>query len=207
MWGKRGEQRFSQRYSQATGLQISTYSIAALGGTGTRFASMYKNGHRGAALLLMAPLTAVFGVIGIGMSVVAVAVCRVPDLDHDYGWLAHRGPTHTVWFATAVAGLVVAGGYAALSMIPVALPALPLALLLGATVFLGLLSHLFADALTVGGGSHAIRPFHPLSPHPFRLGLVRADSRPANALLLAGGVLCQGLAFAVSVGGTPGVVA
>jgi len=175
-------------------------------GIGMRFPTMYKNGHRGAALLLMAPLTAAFGVIGIGMSVVAVAICRLPDLDHDYGWLAHRGPTHTIWFATVVAGLVVTGGYAALSMIPVALPALPLALLLGATVFLGLLSHLFADALTVGGGSHAIRPFHPLSPHPFRLGLVRADSRLANALLLAGGVLCQGLAFAVSVGGTPGVV-
>jgi inner membrane protein len=144
--------------------------------------------------------------VGLGMSALAVAVCRLPDLDHDYSWLAHRGPTHTIWFASAVAGLVSVGSYAGLSMLPVTLPTLPLALLLGATVFLGLLSHLFADALTVGGGSHAIRPFHPLSPHPFRLGLVRADSRFANALLLAGGVLCQGLAFAVSVGGITGVV-
>ena len=207
MWEKRGEQRFSQRYSQATALQISTYSIASLSGTGPRFTSMYKNGHRGAALLLMAPLTAVFGVIGIGMSVVAVAVCRLPDLDHDYSWLAHRGPTHTIWFASAVAGLVSVGSYAGLSMLPVTLPAFPLALLLGATVFLGLLSHLFADALTVGRDTHAIRPFHPLFPHPFRLGLVRADSRRANTLLLAGGVLFQGLAFAISIGEITGAVA
>jgi inner membrane protein len=167
---------------------------------------MYKHGHRGAALVLMAPLTATFGLVGLGMSALAVAVCRLPDLDHDYTWLAHRGPTHTVWFASAVAGLVSVGSYAGLSMLPIALPALPLALLLGATVFLGLLSHLFADALTVGRDAHAIRPFHPLFPHPFRLGLVRADSRRANSLLLAGGVLCQGLALTISTGGSTGVV-
>lgn len=85
-------------------------------------------------------------------------------------------------------------------MLPVALSALPLAVILGATVFLGLLPHLFADALTVGRDVHAIRPFHPLSPHSFRVGLVRADSRLANYLLLGGGVLFQGLAFVVSIG-------
>jgi inner membrane protein len=137
---------------------------------------------------------------------VAVAVCRLPDIDHDYAWLAHRGPTHTIWFAIGVAALVVSGGYAWLSVLPVNLPALLLALLLGATVFLGLLSHLFADALTVGRGTHAIRPFHPLSPHPCRLGLVRADSEFANTLLLVGGMLFQGLALAVSVSGLAGVV-
>jgi inner membrane protein len=154
----------------------------------------------------MAPLTATFGLVGLGMSAVAVAVCRLPDLDHDYSWLAHRGPAHTIWFATGVAALVVAGGYAGLSMIPVTLPALPLAVLLGATVFLGLLSHLFADALTVGRGTHAIRPFHPVSPHPFRLGLVRADSRVVNSLLLVVGVLAQGLSLTISTGGSTGVV-
>jgi hypothetical protein len=49
---------------------------------------MYKNGHRGAALMLMAPLTATFGIVGLGMSALAVAVCRLPDLNHDYSWLA-----------------------------------------------------------------------------------------------------------------------
>jgi inner membrane protein len=167
---------------------------------------MYKNGHRGVALLLMAPLTAMFGPIGFCMSMVAVAVCRLPDIDHDYTWLTHRGPTHTIWFATGVAALVTAGGYAGLSIVPVNLPRLPLALLFGATVFLGLLSHLFADALTVGRNSHAIRPFNPLSPHPLRFGLVRADSRFANSFLLAAGGVFQAMAFVASIGGAAGVL-
>ena len=158
------------------------------------------------ALLLMAPLTAMFGPVGLCMSMVAVAVCRLPDLDHDYTWLTHRGPTHTIWFAAGVAVLVTASGYAGLSMLPIDLPVLPVAVLLGATVSLGLISHLFADALTVGRDAHAIRPFHPLSPHPFRLGLVRADSRFANYLLLVGGVLFQGLAFGASIDGVAGLV-
>ena len=168
---------------------------------------MYKNGHRGVALLLMAPLTASFGFIGLFMGMVAVAVCRLPDIDHDYTWLTHRGPTHTVWFATGVAVSVTAGGYAGLSIVPIDLLVLPLAVLLGATVFLGLISHLFADALTIGRDAHAIRPFHPLSLHPFRLGLVRADSPLANSLLLVVGVLFQGLAFGVSINWVAGVVA
>jgi inner membrane protein len=167
---------------------------------------MYKNGHRGVALLLMAPLTASFGLIGLFMSMVAVAVCRLPDIDHDYTWLPHRGPTHTVWFTAGVAVLVIAGSYAGLSVLPIDLPVLPVAVLLGATVFLGLISHLFADALTVGRDDHAIRPFHPLSPHPFRFGFVRAESRLTNSLLLVSGVLFQGLAFGISIDRVGGVV-
>ena len=143
----------------------------------------------------MAPLTAMFGPIGFCMSMVAVAVCRLPDIDHDYTWLTHRGPTHTVWFATGVAVLVTAGGYAGLSIVPINLPVLPLAVLLGATVFLGLISHLFADALTIGRGDHAVRPFRPVSPLPLRFGLFRADSRGWNAGFLVGGIVGQVLAL------------
>jgi inner membrane protein len=60
-------------------------------------------------------------------------------------------------------------------MLPIDLPVLPLAVLLGAIVFFGLISHLFADALTIGWDAHAIRPTHPLSPHPFRFEFVRED--------------------------------
>ena len=156
---------------------------------------MYKNGHRGIALLLMAPLTAAFGLVGLAMSAVAFAVCRLPDLDHDYGWLSHRGPTHTIWFAIAVAAVATAGGYVGFSIVPVDLPAFPLAALLGVTVFLGLLSHLFADGLTVGGGDHTIRPFRPVWSAPLRLGLLRADSLRWNTGLLVGGIACQVLAL------------
>jgi inner membrane protein len=155
----------------------------------------------------MAPLTASFGLLGIFMSMVTVAVCRFPDIDHNYTWLPHRGPTHTIWFAAGIALLITAAGYAGLSVVPVHLPVLPLALLLGATVFLGLISHLFADALTIGKNSHAIRPFNPLSPHSLRFGLVRADSRLANSFLLAAGVLFQAIAFVVSIDRAAGIIA
>jgi inner membrane protein len=91
-------------------------------------------------------------------------------------------------------------------MLPVDLPVLPLAVLLGATAFLGLISHLFADALTVGRDAHAIRPFHPLSPYPLRFGLVRADSLLANSILLISGVLFQSMTFIISMDGATGLM-
>jgi inner membrane protein len=68
-------------------------------------------------------------------------------------------------------------------------------LLAGTTVFLGIISHLLADALTVGRGDHAVRPFRPVSPLPLRFGLFRADSRGWNAGFLVGGVVGQVLAL------------
>ena len=52
-----------------------------------------------------------------------------------------------------------------------------LALLTGTTVFLGIVSHLIADALPIGRGDHAIYPFQPLSPEQLRFALVRSNSR------------------------------
>ena len=85
--------------------------------------TMHRDGHRGIALLLMLPLTGLFGFVGFTMTVVAVAVCRLPDLDHDHDWLSHRGPTHTVWFALGVGAVACAGLYVGLLAAPVALPA------------------------------------------------------------------------------------
>lgn len=152
---------------------------------------MYKNGHRGVALLLMVPLTGLFGIVGFAMTMLAVAVCRLPDLDHEYTWLPHRGMTHTVWFALAVGAVTSAGLYGVLFALPIDIPTWPLALLGGTTVFLGIISHLLADALTVGRGTHAIRPFHPVSTTPFRFGLCRSNSRIWNSVFLVGGAVAQ----------------
>ena len=157
--------------------------------------TMHRDGHRGIALLLMLPLTGLFGIVGFAMTVVAVAVCRLPDLDHDHEWLPHRGPTHTVWFALGIGALACAGLYVGLLAAPVDLPAWPIALLAGTTVFFGIISHLLADALTVGRGDHAVRPFRPVSPLPLRFGLFRADSRSWNAGFLVGGIVGQVLAL------------
>jgi len=156
---------------------------------------MHKDGHRGIALLLMAPLTGLFGIIGVTMTVGAVAVCRLPDLDHDYDWLPHRGPTHTVWFALGVGGATCSGLYVGLLASPIGRVAWPIAILAGTTVFLGITSHLLADALTVGRGDHAIRPFRPVASAPLRFGLFRADSKCWNAAFLIGGIVGQVLAL------------
>jgi len=156
---------------------------------------MYKDGHRGVALLLMVPLTGLFGIVGFGMTILAVAVCRLPDLDHDYSWLPHRGLTHTIWFAVGTGAVTTTGLYIGLIGLPIEIPAWPLALLAGTTVFLGIVSHLIADALTVGRGDRAIRPFQPLSPEQLRFGLVRSNSRIWNVALLVGGIGAQVLAL------------
>ena len=156
---------------------------------------MYKDGHRGVALLLMVPLTGLFGIIGFGMTILAVVVCRLPDLDHDYGWLPHRGLTHTIWFAVGAGAVTTAGLYLGFIGLPIEIPAWPLALLAGTTVFLGIVSHLIADALTVGRGDHAIRPFQPLSSEQLIFGLVRSNSRIWNVALLVGGIGAQILAL------------
>ncbi len=162
--------------------------------TGTDL-TMHRDGHRGIALLLMLPVTGLFGIIGFAMTITAVAVCRLPDLDQGHNWLSHRGSTHTVWFALAVGTVACAGLYVGLLAAPVALPAWPIALLAGTTVFLGIISHLLADSLTVGRGDHAIRPFRPVSPLPLRFGLFRADSKGWNTGFLVGGIVGQVLAL------------
>jgi len=158
--------------------------------------TMHKDGHHGIALLLMLPLTGLFGIVGFSMSMIAVAVCRLPDLDHDYDWLPHRGPTHTVWFALGVGAVTCTGLYVGLLAAPISFPAWPLALLAGTTVFLGVISHLLADALTVGRGDHAVRPFYPITSASLRFGLFRSNSKVWNSTLLFGGVLGQCITLA-----------
>jgi inner membrane protein len=76
------------------------------------------------------------------MTVVTMAVCRLPNLDHDYDWLSHRGPTHTVWFALSVGVVACAEFYVGLLAAPGDLPVWPVALFAGTTVFLGS-SHIY----------------------------------------------------------------
>jgi hypothetical protein len=86
-------------------------------------------------------------------------------------------PTLTVWFALAVGAVACAGHYIGLQSAPVDLPAWPIALLAGTTVFLGMISHLLADALLVGRGAHAFRPFRLVSLLlPLGFGLLRAGT-------------------------------
>lgn len=160
---------------------------------------MHRTGHYGAALCLYAPvgfvtLAAGFAELAVAGGVVAVGGATVPDLDLRVPFVAHRGPTHTVWFAAGVAALLAAAG-AAVGAESGALAAVGLGAFgaLAGAVAIG--SHLLADALTPMG----IRPFAPLRDDRYSLELTRAANPLANYGLLALGVL---LAATAAAGGS-----
>lgn len=162
---------------------------------------MHREGHYGAALVAYAPLGAVAVLLGaetvaLAGAVAAVGLAMVPDYDQRVPGLAHRGPTHTVWFALAV-GLVAGGvgGWVGSSSHPAATAGLAA---FGFLVGTGtILSHIAADALTPMG----VRPFAPLDGRHVSLDLVRAANPVANYALLVLGmaVAAGGYAAATSV--------
>jgi hypothetical protein len=59
-------------------------------------------------------------------------------------------------------------------------------LLIGSATLAGLIGHLIADVLTVGGG-YPVKVFWPMSSKSYALGVCKADNPAANAALLAAG--------------------
>jgi len=174
---------------------------------------MHKNGHTGAALLLTAPLSywlvTTAGLLwGAFLLVIASGVASLPDIDQEIPFLDHRGFTHTVWFCLAVSISASIGTYfisvraatLTLGIGPVRAmsKALSVSLVVFAGMLLSLLSHLLADALTVGNGMMAIRPLWPMNDKKLRFGLVKSDSS-LNTVLIASGGLAQLGVFATAL--------
>jgi inner membrane protein len=173
---------------------------------------MYRDGHYGAALLAHAPVGFVVASLGYPALALlsgglALALAMVPDWDVHVPGMEHRGATHTLLFAVLVGALVggagvalaTAGDPAALSdrlAVPSAGPgaALGLGALGFAVGFLTTCSHVAADALTPAG----VTPLWPVSGRHVSAGLVTADHRLANALLLAAGVAVAGGAYGLA---------
>jgi inner membrane protein len=151
---------------------------------------MYRNGHYGVALLVFAPV----GVALVSAGLVEFAfvlgagtlwLAMLPDVDHRIPGLTHRGPTHTVWFALFVAGVLGAVGLAVgRAGLGAPLEARSLGAVGAGVGLLSVGSHLLADALTPMG----ITPFWPLSRERFTLSVVTADSTVGNYGLLGVGV-------------------
>lgn len=150
---------------------------------------MYLLGHVGISLGLFAPLAAwllAAGETGLAVSTGAlmVALASLPDLDEYTGRLAHRGPTHTLWFALGV-GLAVALGvrWTGLGGTPAG-DALDAWVVLGGASTLALCGHLAGDLITPMG----IGPFRPLSAWHYTLNLTPAKNPRANRLFFLAGV-------------------
>ena len=153
---------------------------------------MHREGHVGAALLAYAPVGALTLALGFGTLALlgaggAVVLAMLPDYDQRVPGLEHRGPTHTVWFALAVAVL---GGLAGAEHGLLS----ALALAVWASVGVATVgSHILADALTPAG----VRPLAPYRDDFYCYDLARARNPLANYALLALGMLAAGAALAL----------
>jgi len=156
---------------------------------------MLRVGHYGVAMLAYAPVVFVLlesghpGFAGLGLPLLFV-MSRLPDVDRRLPFVRHRGPTHTVWFATLTGAPV---AFASVTKSGHLILDVPNAFGIGIPV-LGVLSHLIADSLTPAG----IRPFWPFSSRLVSFHLVRAANSVANYGLFLLGVL--GLCIACLAG-------
>lgn len=160
-------------------------------------------GHVGAALAAYSPIAFVSLVAdapGLAMvgTLVTVALASLPDADHHVPLVAHRGYSHTVWFALIVgAGCAAAfaGGVSLLGLTIGRLDPLDLGAFGFAVGTVVVLSHVVADALTPMG----VAPFSPLRRKRYSLGVTAAANPVANLLLL---LLGLGAAAATALLGT-----
>ncbi|RKS83340.1 inner membrane protein [Haloarcula quadrata] len=145
---------------------------------------MYRNGHYGAALLFVTPVSAVLISIGFVRlafvaGITAVGFAMVPDLDQRIPGVTHRGLTHTVWFALVVGFLLATAG-AVVTIAPSLVGAVT-----GFAVGTGTItSHIAADTLTPTG----VRPWSPVDDTQYSLDIVRANDPLANYALLGLGI-------------------
>lgn len=151
---------------------------------------MHREGHVGVAIAAYAPLgfvayAAGFPGVAIGGGVATVGLAMAPDVDMKIPGIAHRGPTHTVWFAAAVGvaglllGALMGSEYGVLGI-------LALGLFGGLTAGLAVLSHLFADALTPMG----VQPLKPRDDRELCYDIATASNPIANyGLLVVGGAV------------------
>ena len=161
-------------------------------------------GHVGAALAAYSPIAFVSIVassprMAIAGAAVTIALASLPDVDHHVPGVAHRGYSHSVWFAAVVGAVCavafVAGGPALLGLPSARIGTLHLGAFGFAVGTVAVLSHIAADALTPMG----VAPLSPLVRRRYSLGVTRSTSPVANRLLL---VLGLGTAAATAVLGT-----
>lgn len=157
---------------------------------------MQRAGHVGAALAAYAPVAFVAAALGLADlafvgALAATGLAMLPDVDLRLPLVAHRGPTHTVWFALVAAA---AGGYVGWTAGVAADPLLGVGTAAFGAAVAGLAvgSHVAADALTPMG----VRPLAPVSDRRVSYDLTRATNPVANLLGLGVGA---GLALAAFV--------
>ncbi len=167
---------------------------------------MYRKGHYGVSLLVFAPIA--FVLLAFGRADLALVtggtmlwLAMLPDVDHRIPGVPHRGPTHSLLFATLVGAGFGAAGFALQTVAAgvVDVGAVAGGVSLAAAGFglgaLTVVAHLLGDALTPAG----VNFLWPLSGRTYTLGVWTADNVVANYGLLAAGVFATGAAAYLGV--------
>lgn len=164
---------------------------------------MYLLGHVGISLFLYAPIAAALlsaePIVAALSGALMVGLAPLPDCDTHTDRLAHRGPTHTVWFAVGV-GLVVAVvagiGSVAVGTDPTGFFPTPLrtAAWFGGVSTLAILGHLAGDLITPMG----LWPFRPLSESHYTFDLTPSKSPHANRFCFGGGLVALSVTLLIT---------
>ena len=157
---------------------------------------MYRLGHQGAALVVYAPLGLALLLLGrptlaVGGGAVSLSLASLPDIDQRLPGVAHRGGTHTLWFALGMGVALGALGWLLGRSAGMAAEFATVGVAVGTAA---IVSHLLADALTPMG----ITPFWPLSKRHYTADVCRADNTLANYALLALGIAVTVAVLAVA---------
>lgn len=169
---------------------------------------MHREGHLGVGLLLYSPIAFllvdfglsevfVLGMVGMGFWSIA------PDVDLSLP-IPHRGPTHT-FLAAGVAGVLTAvvslylastgGGGGGELVIRSPILAHVTAAIFGFFIgFLGVISHLVGDVVTMAG----IHPWRPFSERKHGMQLVLAKDKRVNQGLMTLGSVAMAVALVMS---------
>lgn len=161
---------------------------------------MFPPGHIGGALVMSAPFVRVLGPRqSLWFAAFAVFGGRLPDIDTTLP-IPHHGITHTIIFVVAsslVLGIVAAAIVewyppAAVATATLSLSSRTVFVLTVGGLFVGGISHIILDILSVGTAIANPKPLHPLWPlHSRRVGLALIPVRAAytNFGLLAIGAI------------------
>ncbi len=176
---------------------------------------MYRKGHYGLGLIFAAPIAVILGIlIGEQWTILtllfSIAGARIPDFDQRVPFIAHRGFSHTIWFALIVSLGLAAGATLSLTFgisdittdtpvhsIILSNPVTFSASFIG--FFAGFVSHLFGDILTEAY-DYTVNPYWPVSNRAHTLNWTNADSVWNYIFLVAGICLAIGATALVNIG-------
>ena len=133
---------------------------------------MLRKGHIGITLTIISPIALAACIVFPNYTAVlifsgALTGSNLPDIDTSTKLVKHRGFTHTFWFVGIVTIVSTIIMFVIISYIPIgryisftSTDHMIAALVFGASVGMGVLTHLLGDVITPTG----IKPYHPVTP-------------------------------------------